>query len=72
MGRDSILNDAERKKDDEPEPTNDDGGDDERVKLTQRMPEDLVRQVDRVQEEYALPSRNAAINFIVKQGIREL
>lgn len=65
MARDSILDESEQ----EHSMGSDDG---ERVKLTQRMPPSLVSQVDRVQEEYALPSRNAAINFIVKQGIKDL
>lgn len=68
MARDSII-DTANENETEQEPSDAEDG---RVKLTQRMPEDLVRQVDQVQDKYALPSRNAAINFIVKQGIKEL
>lgn len=74
MGRDSILNDAEEKQSDGTQPAGDDDQDteDDRVKLTQRMPGDLVDEVDRVQDEYALSSRNTAINFLVKQGLKEV
>ena len=42
------------------------------VRLTLRLYSDLVNGAERVQKEYTLPSRNAAINFIVKQGIKDL
>ena len=46
--------------------------DSDNIRFTLRMYAELVAQVDKVQEEYALPSRNAAINFIVKQGVKDL
>lgn len=86
MSRDSILDDAERNREqneDESESVQDsdtaateDGtanetGDD-RKRVTQRIPRDMLDDIDAVQERYVLPSRNAAINFILKHGTNEL
>lgn len=80
MARDSILEEAttaeqnnENEQNNSAEDTNDPEADDdeERVKLTQRMPPDLLEEVDRVQDELALPSRNATINFLVKQATQD-
>jgi hypothetical protein len=82
MGRDSILDDAERTRqqnEDESEPADESPGDgdaengeEERVRLTQRMTPDLAAKVDAVQDRYQLPSRNATINFILIEGIDSL
>lgn len=77
MGRDSILDDADKNRqqnDQESEQASkseseDDGG---RVRITQRLPSDLAADVDAVQEKYSLPSRNATINFILNQGVDQL
>lgn len=44
----------------------------ERVKLTQRVPPELLADIERVQEEFMLPSRNATINFMLKQAAEDL
>ncbi|NKE37763.1 hypothetical protein GWG54_18530 [Natronococcus sp. JC468] len=82
MPRDSILDDAEQSKEDnangsgtdsDPDTkTEDDSGGDSRVRVTQRIPQDLADDVDRVQEEYSLPSRNATINFMLKHASKDL
>jgi hypothetical protein len=79
MPRDSILNEAEEKAQQQDQDNGDqnsgdgDGSDGEsRQKLTQRMPADLVDEVDRIKEEYGLGSRNATINFMVKQAAKDL
>jgi hypothetical protein len=70
MSRDSILDEAEKSSDDDqPDDTEaDDGGGEERERLTQRVPKGLLDDVDRVQEQYHLPSRNATINFMLNQA----
>jgi len=40
----------------------------DRTQLTQRMPDDLLDDVDVLAEELGM-SRNAAINMLVKQGL---
>jgi hypothetical protein len=82
MPRDSILDDAEQTEEDnengsEPNSnpdteTEDDSGGDGRVRVTQRIPQDLVDDIDRIQEEYSLPSRNATINFMLKHASKDL
>jgi hypothetical protein len=83
MARDSILDEAEGKAqkqdheeaeeaDADEQPSDGSSGDGSRQKLTQRMPSDLVNEVDRVQEEYGLGSRNATINFMVKKAAKDL
>jgi hypothetical protein len=80
MGRDSILDDADRNRqqnEDDSEPANESPSDtendeEERVRLTQRMSPELAEKVDAVQERYQLPSRNATINFILNQGTDQL
>ena len=79
MPRDSILDEAEEKAQqqdhDNGNQHSDDGDESDgesRQKLTQRMPADLVNEVDRIQEEYGLGSRNATINFMVKQAAKDL
>lgn len=78
MPRDSILDEAEEKAQQQDHDASDqhsdeDGSDDgSRQKLTQRMPADLVNEVDRIQEDYGLGSRNATINFMVKQAAKDL
>lgn len=86
MPRDSIVDDAERKRQQtaesaeqatEPDESEDDTDSEstdesERVRLTQRMSPDLATKVDAVQERYQLPSRNATINFILSEGIDQL
>jgi hypothetical protein len=80
MPRDSILDDAEQTEEDNANGSRtdpntkaeDDSGGDDRVRVTQRIPQDLVDDVDRVQEEYSLPSRNATINFMLKHASKDL
>lgn len=77
MGRDSILDDADKNRqqnnqESEEASEPDDETDGDRVRITQRLPSDLAADVDAVQEKYSLPSRNATINFILNQGIDSL
>lgn len=77
MGRDSILDDADKNRqqnNQESEQASEPKGeaDGDRVRITQRLPSDLAADVDAVQEKYSLPSRNATINFILNQGIDQL
>lgn len=80
MPRDSILDDAEQTEEnnengsrtDPDTETEDDSGGDDRVRVTQRIPQDLADDVERVQEEYSLPSRNATINFMLKHASKDL
>lgn len=78
MARDSILDDADRtrqqnnqesEQSDSADEADEDG---DRVRVTQRLPSDLADDVDAVQEKYSLPSRNATINFILNQGIDQI
>lgn len=75
MGRDSILdngsNSDQNTNHKSQSSENNDDNDGGTTKLTQRMPDSLVDGVDEVQDEYALPSRNATINFIVKQWLKD-
>lgn len=82
MPRDNIVDEAERKKkenstsdeagaeggSDDPQET----GDGERERLTQRMPPDLLEDVDKVQEKFRLGSRNATINFMLSHAAGDL
>ncbi|ELY53427.1 hypothetical protein C491_21101 [Natronococcus amylolyticus DSM 10524] len=82
MPRDSILDDAEQSEENNENGsrtdsgsdtgTEDDSGGDNRVRVTQRIPQDLADDIDRVQEEYSLPSRNATINFMLKHASKDL
>lgn len=81
MSRDSIIDEAaENKQDTEPaesagdteEESQDEEGEEGRTRLTQRVPDDLLDDVETVQEKYRLPSRNATINFILTTGIEDL
>ncbi|MFW6382527.1 MAG: hypothetical protein ACOCZD_00630 [Haloferacaceae archaeon] len=80
MARDSILDEAEKKRTDDQQPDADAQEDDagegdeevERERLTQRTPPDLLDDVDRVQEKFHLPSRNATINFMLNAAADEL
>lgn len=67
MSRRKITEEAEST-DQEAEASTDS---DERKQLTQRMPEDLVEEVDELMEELGLSSRNAAINMLVRRGLDE-
>ncbi|KOX92722.1 hypothetical protein [Halorubrum tropicale] len=77
MARDSILDEAEQNQANDQDAAEDDAGDgqeddDGRVRLTQRTPQDLLDDVEAVQEQYHLPSRNAAINFMLKTASDDL
>ncbi|WP_114578596.1 hypothetical protein [Saliphagus sp. LR7] len=84
MPRDSILDDAaqsdQNETDAEPDRKGSDNADDvasqdkgaERTQFTQRCPPSVLEDVKHVQEEYGLPSRNATINFMLKQAARDL
>lgn len=78
MSRDSILDEAEQNRSDD-QPADQDDVDDadqekseERERLTQRVPPDLLKDVEDVQEQYHLPSRNATINFMLNAAADEL
>lgn len=45
--------------------------DEERVRITQRIPGDLLDDVERVQKKHHLPSRNAAVNFMLNAAADE-
>jgi hypothetical protein len=68
MGRRKITDEANSTSDQAGQDNSDDSGND-RVQLTQRMPEDLVGDVDALADEMGM-SRNAAINMLVKQGLK--
>lgn len=68
MGRRKITDEANSTNDQADQNNSDDSGTD-RVQLTQRMPEDLVGDVDALADEMGM-SRNAAINMLVKQGLK--
>jgi hypothetical protein len=78
MSRDSILDEAEQNRSDDQPADQDDVDDadqeksDERERLTQRVPPDLLKDVEDVQEQYHLPSRNATINFMLNAAADEL
>lgn len=81
MGRESIVDDAERNRHQstaeseqgsDADPAGEDETGNDRKRTTLRIPRDLLADVDAVEEQYALPSRNAAINFILKQGTNNL
>ncbi len=68
MGRRKITDEANSTNDQADQDDSDESGTD-RVQLTQRMPEDLVGDVDALADEMGM-SRNAAINMLVKQGLK--
>lgn len=80
MPRDSILDEAEQQENNESDPGPEseseasaagggggDGGAD-RAQFTQRMPNDLLDDVERVQDKLGLSSRNATINFLLNHA----
>lgn len=77
MPRDSIIDEAKEKQQEaqdqvEAEAETDEGEEESRTRLTQRVPDDLLDDVEAVEEKYRLPSRNAAINFILTRGVEDL
>lgn len=74
MSRDSILDEAgestEKASDDTD--SNADDEEPERTRITQRIPDDLLEDVERVQEKHHLPSRNAAVNFMLNAAADDL
>lgn len=73
MSRRKITEEAEAKQEEiEESETESTAGDqaNERTQLTQRMPDDLLDDVDTLAEELGM-SRNAAINMLVKRGLDE-
>jgi hypothetical protein len=74
MSRDSILDEAEQNKEktDEQAAGAEDDSEEERERLTQRVPPDLLEDVERVKEQYHLPSRNATINFMLNAAVDDL
>lgn len=65
-GRRSITEEARKRQtenSDEDDPT-------ERRKFTQRMPEDLVGDIDEFADAHGM-SRNAAINMLAKTGLTD-
>ena len=81
MPRDNILDEAERKQNstsDGSQPETDEtddapeSGGEERERLTQRTPVDLLDDVDAVQEKFRLPNRNATINFMLGHAADDL
>lgn len=80
MSRDSILDEAEQKSD---QSTVDDDssadskqeestGSGDRTRLTQRVPDDLLNDIDEVQEQFHLSSRNETINFMLSNAADDL
>ena len=81
MGRYSIVSDAERNREktneqaeqsDSAEDESESTSNKERVRITQRLPADLAEDIDAIQDQYNLSTRNATINFILTQGINQL
>lgn len=83
MPRDNILDEAEQKEkenstsngsESETDETADDqeAGGEERERLTQRMPADLLEDVDEVEEKFKLGNRNSTINFLVSHAVDDL
>lgn len=72
MSRNKITQEAKERAEADAEPSSDTDTESEsgREQLTQRMPHDLVDDVDGFADEMGL-SRNAAINFIVRSWINE-
>jgi NACalpha-BTF3-like transcription factor len=66
MGRRKITEEAQEQAQDE----SDESSGTERTQLTQRMPNDLLDDVDEVANRLGM-SRNAAINMLVEQGLDE-
>jgi len=69
MARRKITEEAETNQEqteEEDQDTADQGSD--RTQLTQRMPDDLLDDVDELAETMGM-SRNAAINMLVKRGL---
>lgn len=69
MARRKITEEAETNKEqteEDDQDTADQGSD--RTQLTQRMPDDLLEDVDELAETMGM-SRNAAINMLVKRGL---
>ena len=77
MSRDSIIDEA-AEKNEEPESTEsaptdaEDDQEESRPRLTQRVPDDPLEDVEQVQEKSRLPSRNAAINFMLTNAADDL
>ena len=81
MPRDNILDEAAQNEEkngtsdgNDPESETDEttDGAQERERLTQRTPVDLLDDVDTVQEKYRLPNRNATINFMLGHAADDL
>lgn len=67
MSRRKITEEAESKQEQAEQDDSSDKGND-RTQLTQRMPDDLLDDVDELAETMGM-SRNAAINMLVKRGL---
>jgi hypothetical protein len=67
MSRRKITEEAEAKQELADQDTDDDQSSD-RTQLTQRMPDDLLDDVDDLAETMGM-SRNAVINMLVKRGL---
>lgn len=65
MGRRKITEEAEQEQEQE-QPADD--NEEDREQLTQRMPEDLLADVDEIKDRLGI-SRNAAINMLVERGL---
>ncbi|SEP19744.1 hypothetical protein SAMN05216388_104314 [Halorientalis persicus] len=66
MGRRKITEEAQEQAQDE----SDENNGTERMQLTQRMPTELLDDVDEVADRLGM-SRNAAINMLVERGLDE-
>jgi len=73
MSRDSIIDEATEASEKEAADTDSSTDDEEagRTRITQRIPDDLLDDVERVQEKHHLPSRNAAVNFMLNAAADE-
>lgn len=75
MPRDSILDEAERKQQNSEENNGSEdaeGESEERERVTQRIPSDIIDEIDAVQKKYRHSSRNATINFMLDHAADDL
>ena len=70
MDKDEILSTTKKEAKREKELATDDS--EKRTQFTQRTPKEILEDVEGVQEDYGLPSRNATINFMLKQAAKDL
>jgi len=80
MSRDSILDEAEQKSDQSESENDSSTGSEqeentensERTRLTQRVPDDLLDDIDEVKKQFHFSSRNETINFMLSNAADDL